>query len=584
MTAAVQTSLFDNGFGQVESFDTSFLDVPLLQKVRMCREVIKSKLREGYHLCLSTSMGKDSSVMTSIALDAMVEMKAAGEDIPSFVVVMSNTGIENPIIDIYSRNEAAKVSRFIKQHSLPGRMDIITPSLSNNYLVRLIGGSTIASLSDNDAKCSVMLKVEPIKRHKKRIFKAFGKKAKILSLVGKRWDESDERMRNMIARGENNLTPVKDSMGCLILSPIAHFTQDDVWSYIGQVVNGKLKTYSDFVDLMEVYRSGEGECAVIAYMDGRPRGTACGARFGCHLCCRVSNDASLVNMLKEERYSFMKPLNQLRQYILDNHYNPQNRNWLARRVLEDGTVTISPNAYSPDFCEQLLKICLTIDAREREAAYQLGIQPRFQLLNKKEIIGIDCYWNRHGYQQGLHATYLYERAHTCGERWDIPETEVVYKELPAYQPSRVPFADSSYMSVLSGFRDAELAIMDQESLVEKGNGQLYTDANTAEEFQIDGEGVEMFFAFEVDYALEKYHRGNLVSPTAALNYLVRLGFVQLQKGQHSELDRMIRMANQIWRLDIRDCLNNPTELIRRLGGSSDGQQELDLPIATHSCH
>lgn len=45
---------------------------------------------------------------------------------------------------------------------------------------------------------------------------------------------------------------------------------------------------------------------------------------------------------------------------------------------------------------------------------------------------------------------------------------------------------------------------------------------------------------------------------------MRLGTVSLNKGGHSENDRMLRMANQIHRSGIVDVLNDPGKLIERL--------------------
>jgi hypothetical protein len=134
----------------------------------------------------------------------------------------------------------------------------------------------------------------------------------------------------------------------------------------------------------------------------------------------------------------------------------------------------------------------------------------------------------------------------------------------------VPFVDAHYWSVHSGFRDMGMAIIGQESVVEK-NGVLYSDVNIDDEFSIDEEGAALFFGFELDFALDKYHRNcSSVNPTAALEYLFRLGVVSIYKGSHSEWDRMLRVANQIWRHGIRDCLNDPIKLVAKL---TDGKQQ-----------
>ena len=80
-------------------------------------------------------------------------------------------------------------------------------------------------------------------------------------------------------------------------------------------------------------------------------------------------DTSMENMLSIEdgRYSFMKPLNQFRNYIMSRHFDMNSRNWSARSIDTDtGTISVSPNIYSLDFCLDLLRYALIIDALEIE--------------------------------------------------------------------------------------------------------------------------------------------------------------------------------------------------------------------------
>jgi hypothetical protein len=44
--------------------------------------------------------------------------------------------------------------------------------------------------------------------------------------------------------------------------------------------------------------------------------SACGNRFGCVFCGMVSNDKSLENMMQEQEYSHLKPLNAFGNYLL----------------------------------------------------------------------------------------------------------------------------------------------------------------------------------------------------------------------------------------------------------------------------
>lgn len=556
-----ETAGMPEGFRQADTLEA---------KIAATEETLFRLWREGWHCLIATSMGKDSSVMTSIVLNAAVKYQESNGDLPAMIVATGNTLLENPVVEQYAKRELEKVKAFAEVHNLPVRVEVATPSLSNNYLVNLIGGRTVATFPDNSGKCSDMMKVTPINRLKKRVFRELGvnKGAKVCTLVGKRYDESQARAENMKRRQERPDFPVLNERGERVLSAIAHFTLDDVFYYIGKVRSGSIAAYSDFDELVQVYRDSEGgECAVVAYMDGKSRNTGCGARHGCHICLRVQDDRSMENMLRDEKYKFMQPLSDFRQYLKACHYDWSRRNWLARTLNDDGTIGIAPNAYSPEFCEELLRYALTIDANEAEWAREEMEEPRFQLLRIQDVIAIDLLWNRYGYQHGLHACWLWWKVYVEGKRWYPPRNEPEYPSRTLPPTVNVPFADRHYDMPHAGFRDLSMMVIDQESPIVKGD-KYVTNCNTGDEFEVDDEGAHMFFAWELEDAIERYH-GELISPTAAFHYLVRLGVVVIHKGGHLENDRMLRVANQIWRSGIRDCLNDPIELVKRLGQKAD---------------
>lgn len=554
------------------------------EKVSAAVNNLKQLLLDGHVFVVAVSFGKDSSVCLALALRALKELVEAGHQPATLHVMNSNTQVENPVIDLFSEGEIKALDIYVKAHNLPVRFWQATPNLSNNYLVNIIGGRVIFTFPDTDRKCQQMMKANPLAKTKRRIQEAikeeYGRPVdpeKLLTLIGTRFDESDERRRKMNTRGESALRPVLVTKGGetnWTLSPIADFTAWDVFEFIGCVRSGRFETYSDFEKLIQVYRDSEGgECMVNIYASGNGSGrTACGSRHGCWTCLAVSDDKSMRNMLEDEegRFDWMQGLYDVRSWVQARHYDWSSRNWLARTVNEEtGTIKISPNAYSPDFCLELLRYILTIDAREEEAAISAGLnQPRFKCLKLQDILAIDALWNRYGYQQGLQASAAFHDIYVKGHRYDVPKNLAVARPQPMPRDQEVPFIDDHYWSPHSGFRDLGMAVIGQESVIEK-QGRLYSNINTDDEFTVDEEGAELFFGFELEYALDKYHReDSCINPTAALEYLLRLGVVSIYKGSHSEWDRMLRVANQIWRHGIRDCLHDPIELVARLTGGS----------------
>lgn len=541
------------------------------------KAAIKRELARGSHLVVAYSGGKDSSCTLALTLWAAQEWVQEGNPVPTIHVAHSDTRVENPLIHAYNQRQLAKIRRYSSE-KLPIQVWLAEPGLSHDYLVSLIGGRTIASVGSN-TKCQQTMKAYPLKqlkgRIKKQLAQTTGSKRKdlrIVSVIGTRFDESLVRGAAMQERGESatEARVLNTASGELVLSPIANFTTDDVFELIGRVTSGKLSTYDSWEELLTVYRDmNGGDCMVVAYVAGTevPR-APCSARTGCWTCLRVARDKSAENMLADEqgRFDWMRPLNELRNYIQKRHFDPTARCWLGRTIHEErGTIKIQPNAYSPEFCKELLGIALTIQRDERLAAWRKGYKPRFTLLDLQQVLAIDMLWARYGYQKPFTAVRLYREIEEHGKSVRIPD----YSQLPDYTAAdvkfsaEVPFCDRHYNATFSGLRDVNAAAADCEPLKTLKDGTYALQStNEGDCFDIDEEGAELFYEFDLDYALERVTLDD--APADAVLYLMGLGTIQLYKGGYSEWDRMIRMSNQIHRHQIQPVLHDPHALIERL--------------------
>lgn len=274
----------------------------------------------------------------------------------------------------------------------------------------------------------------------------------------------------------------------------------------------------------------------------------------------------MANMLGRPGNAYMQPLHALRAYLKANQYDPSKRNWLARTVKDDGTVTIAPNSYSPDYSEELLRIVLSIQMRENDDARREGVSPRFQLLTSEDVIAIEFMWSRYGYHRTTAAMKIYKEVVLDRQFVDVPvvAANFPHKAFPRFSQS-VPFADEEYCHFLNGLRDVYAMTADCESTVTNSRGDVFTAVNTDVEFTVDQEGAAMFFDYELDFFLDNYGQRGYTSTQVAF-YFLRLGVISLNKGGHAENARMLRMANQIQRLGIAPLLNDPERLIERLSG------------------
>ncbi|MFB8831965.1 hypothetical protein ACE0DR_27850 [Azotobacter sp. CWF10] len=276
-----------------------------------------------------------------------------------------------------------------------------------------------------------------------------------------------------------------------------------------------------------------------------------------------------------DKFAWLKPLNDLRNYLMARHFDPNARCWLGRTVDEDtGKIAITPNAYSPAFTKELLGIALTIQLDEQIAAERAGIEPRFILLNIQQLIAIDLYWGRYGYQKPFTAIRTFLEVYEQGQRYDIPPLDSipVYTEKDVAFRSEVPFRDDTYDAPFYGLRNVELAAADWEGTTTTRSGKLVSQVNTGDEFEVDEEGAALFWSFELDYALGRSHLDD--APAAVVHYFLTLGTVQLFRGTQGEWDRMLRVSNQIYRLQLQPILHDPHALVERLRGKAQGQMSL----------
>jgi DNA sulfur modification protein DndC len=395
---------------------------------------------QGVPVVVACSFGKDSSVVLAIALEAAIRTKANGFS-PYMVITHGDTDIENPAMRSYADKEIERVNAFKDKHGIEVAVRVSHPSLNDGWAVRVISGRALPSFPGSTSDCSVSWKVLPMERMVKEIFAGIKERFNMepVTLIGTRFEESAQRFRAMTERGESWEVPVRGERGNLVLSVIANWEEFDVWEAIGEVMNGRITTYSDFKELYSIYQNGGGGGCVISFAEiGKENGEAnkkaggCGARFGCAICTRVKNDKSLMSMIEldPDRYGFMRGINEMREYLINTRWDMDRRMWIGRSII-NGAIAIQPDSYSPAFCLELLRICLTLDALEIESSAKLGIDPRFTLISKKSLIVIDATWSLQGYAKPFQAIREWHEVMEQGKRYGIPKTaEFKRKAMP----------------------------------------------------------------------------------------------------------------------------------------------------------
>ncbi|HDY85831.1 MAG TPA: phosphoadenosine phosphosulfate sulfotransferase [Methylophaga aminisulfidivorans] len=515
---------------------------------------IEELFMDGIPIAVSTSSGKDSSVLMDITLHAALRAKSKGI-FPRILATNSDTGVENPEISMHVLKDSQRLLKFADKHGLDLDFQIARPNLNDEWAVGIFSGRCLPSFPTTNSDCTTDLKIKPMKRLRKKMLNdVAGKSGKeVVTLVGTRYSESVARGKKMEKRKETHLSPMRNKDGDLVFAAIADFETDDVWEWIGYVRSGLIESYSDFEDLTRIYAdSGASGCAVISDSITESlksqRGNSCTARSGCITCLRVGKtDKSLENMIQSDRekYGYMVNANRLRNFMFKTQWDYSRRNWVGRTLTDDGCLKIRPDTYSPEMCLDLLRYALTIDAEEQEAAYAAGLSlPRFQLISFEGLIAIDALWSLQGMHRPFQAIVEYKDIFENGVRYPVPDIDYVKRTpMPKTKYFKVE-GDAYSQGVFDGLRMIEMEFFDPSHCMgvrTLKNGKVVMDVETESSFDVDFEGAVLAIDFEYDRMMDIRSDTTLSRGyTRGYKWWVSMGVVSLSPQQLSLHDAILR--------------------------------------------
>lgn len=524
---------------------------------------VMSWAMERFEICFSYSGGKDSSTVLAIGLAAAVQLKAQGKDVKRFLVLNSDTQVENPEVLAVVQAELAQIQSWIARHQLPGHIRVTEPYILSQWAVSIIGGKTLISTPVTNRNCTTDLKSVPLGRVRTQFF-GHNKVAQgkfTVGVTGVRFDESAERAGNMMKRAESPVQIVQTNENQdVFLAPIANWSTDDVMEFIGLAVNRDvlpddeklpIDIYSDFVDVWRIYKDAEGECTVGR---GDQPSKGCGARHGCFVCSMVSNDKSMDAFLMQEQYAYMEPLSRFRTYLNDTVFDFSKRNWIGRTI-KDGHIAFGPDAYSAEYVQDLLRYALTIDRDEQLAARKLGIKPRFRIVSLRALVAIDALWSMQAYTLPYAALAIFHDVYIKGMRFDVPVVAAAPKApMPATRYIPVDYWDEDARDDFTGLRSALLELVGTEprGLTVKKEARLVMQTATDSMFEVHEESLEWLLRFELDRLVARYNeaassgdRPVFSLAGEAYKFYAQYGAISLAKSQVGEVDTILRRS--AWR-------------------------------------
>lgn len=528
-------------------------------------DAIYGLFASGHVVAIGSSFGKDSSCLCALAMSAAIRAQQDGLN-PVMVCTTADTLIDNPVVTPYAKRELRKFAHYAKQHGIDVTVEVVEPTFLGSFFGRILTGVTIPSFP-GQSQCSTDYKVTPQKSARGRIRNELAKRLphlklgtgqtnEIVQLTGVRITESVTRANHIAERNESATEPVRHKDGYLIMAPIMHLTDDDVWMFLLEHRDGVRKSYSDFVETDAIYSAAGGgsTCGYLAdkaYIEALGKAPekkgGCGARFGCSLCLAVGNDHSAETMIagNPEQYSFLLGINRLREYLKNSRWDWSLRNWIGRTISDDMTIIVEPDTYSPAMVLSIFRMMCSLDLDERRATKALGIEPRFQFITPKRAFLLDLYWSMAGYHPFGTATNEYEQIASGKAYWEIPTIEPV--ERTPYTSGKIRVPERWARHLFSGLRSMELEIATFDTEAKSGCGTLKAtstasipDITESGSFDVDMEALEDAMQFMADDIADLHGKY-----TAAYRFFAHLGTISVNTTTALEHDAM--MARTQWR-------------------------------------
>lgn len=511
--------------------------------VACAKALIDDVMGQGRAFIVAWSGGKDSSAVVGLVLAVAAERRAQGLPVPQLIVTHADPGIENPEVARIARQDYRAMRAWAKDHGLELVTKISFPNLNDQWAVRVIGGRDLPVFAGvgSNRKCTQDFKIKPQERLVRELvadLRAQG--VEPVTVTGTRFAESTIRSGNMAARGETASGVWYSDKGEARLSPIADWSDVDLWAYLHACARGEFASYSDFSDLIRLYRDGSDPADVRTVDDVEVY--AC--RFGCALCT-AGKDKSMAWLLRNDpaRYGYMAGLHRLQRFLLDTQHDLARRQWLNFRITDDGYAMLRPNTYSPSMLAELLRYCLTLDVLEDE---RTGGRPLFQLVPMDALVAIDAIFSLQGHHPAHHALRVYREVVMERRLAEIPEVQPAPKTPvpePRYAYVGIEWQDDFWR--YSGLRDLAGEMHDETCPGAPGrrvltDGREVMAVNLDTNFTVDPEAAGMLLDFELEHLLD-----NPVTlagwRTSAFNYYARMGIIALAKGSHaSKIDHILR--------------------------------------------
>jgi DNA sulfur modification protein DndC len=266
---------------------------------------------DGIPWVVGYSGGKDSSAVLQLIWFSLEALPPEERNKPVYVI-STDTLVENPIVAAWVNDSLKKMDTAATAAGLPLTAHRLTPEVVNSFWVNLIGRGYPAP-RPRFRWCTERLKIHPSNKFIGEVVRANGE---AIIVLGTRKAESAAR-NHVMTRLEGlqiraKLSPNTTLPNAYVYSPIADWSNDDVWTFLMQRRNPWGHNNKDLLTLYQG-ATADGECPLV--IDSST--PSCGdSRFGCWVCTLVDQDRSMQAMIQNDAdKEWMQPLLDLRNAL-----------------------------------------------------------------------------------------------------------------------------------------------------------------------------------------------------------------------------------------------------------------------------
>ena len=269
------------------------------------------------------SGGKDSTATLQLVWLAIKELPKESRK-KTIHIINTDTLVESPVVAKWAQNSLEQMRVAAESEDLPFVPHRLIPDYNNTFWVNFLGRG-YPFPRKKFRWCTDRLKIQPVNKFVKERIAEHGE---IIMVLGTRKAESANRARTMAhyekKRVRELLSPNPTLVNELVFSPLAEWSDDDVWVFLMQYKNPW--GYSN-QDLMTLYKgaTADNECPLMVEKDL----PSCGkSRFGCWVCTMVEKDKSMEAMIaNDDEKAWMTPLLEFRNEFGDESKDRERRSF-----------------------------------------------------------------------------------------------------------------------------------------------------------------------------------------------------------------------------------------------------------------